>query len=166
MTTADMSALDAGGSRRSAVDAERSRLWGRGSVVTAELTAEETGGAVGITRFQAVHGERGPRHIHSVEDEIFLVGSGELTVTVGDRVHEVSGSGTLFLPRGIPHSYEVVSADARFHVITTPGGFERFFLAAGYPLDLGADAPVGARWSVDRTHDFAERLGLGLTWCG
>ncbi|MCX4526925.1 MULTISPECIES: cupin domain-containing protein [unclassified Streptomyces] len=145
---------------------DRSRLWGKGSVVTTELTAEQTGGVLGVTRFQALKGERGPRHTHSLEDEVFLVNSGELVMTLGDQTFEVSGSGALFLPRGIPHSYLVESATADFRVITTPGGFERFFSLAGYPVSLGENAPVGDKWSVDRTQDFAERLGLGLTWSG
>jgi quercetin dioxygenase-like cupin family protein len=141
-----------------------SRLWGKGSLVTTKLTAEDTRGALGITHFQAVEGERGPRHVHTREDEIFLVGDGEIVMSVGDLTETVLGGGILFLPRGIPHSYRVVSAAASFYVITTPGGFERFFATAGYPPEMGEDAPVGENWSVKRTHEFAERLGLGLIW--
>lgn len=70
----------------------------------------------------------------------------------------------LFLPRGIPHSYLVESEAARFYVITTPGGFERLFSEAGYPVQPGNSAPVGDAWSVDRTVEFAENLGLGMIW--
>lgn len=141
------------------------RLWGQGSLVTTKLTAEETGGALGITHFTAKSGERAPRHIHTLEDEIFLVGGGVVRLDAGDTTVTIDGSGVLFLPRGIPHSYRVESETAHFYVITTPGGFERFFTTAGYPTALGADAPVGARWSAARSQEFAESLGLGLTWC-
>lgn len=141
-----------------------SRLWGKGSVVTTKLSAEETGGALGITHFSAVLGERAPRHTHTLEDEIFIIEGGDVRLTVGDRTEIVNGAGVLFLPRGIPHSYLVESQTARFYVITTPGGFERFFSQAGYSTDLGKSAPVGESWSVDRTVEFAENLGLGVIW--
>ncbi|WP_234312654.1 cupin domain-containing protein [Streptomyces sp. SCSIO 75703] len=141
-----------------------SRLWGKGSVVTTKLSAEETGGMLGITHFSAVKGERAPRHTHTLEDEIFIVEGGEVVLTAGERTEVVNGAGVLFLPRGIPHSYLVESDTARFYVITTPGGFERFFSETGYPTHHGKSAPVGAAWSVDRTREFAEKLGLGVVW--
>lgn len=143
-----------------------SRLWGKGSVVTTKLSAEETGGTLGITHFRAVAGERAARHTHTLEDEIFIVEGGEVRLTVGERTETVNGAGVLFLPRGIPHSYLVESETARFYVITTPGGFERFFSETGYPTQLGKSAPVGEQWSVDRTQEFAGNLGLGLIWGG
>jgi quercetin dioxygenase-like cupin family protein len=141
-----------------------SRFWGKGSVVTTKLSAEETGGALGITHFSALAGERAPRHTHTREDEIFIIEGGQVLLTLGDRTETVNGAGVLFLPRGIPHSYLVESETARFYVITTPGGFEKFFSEAGYPTQMGSSAPVGPLWSVDRTQDFAESLGLGLIW--
>ncbi|MEU1124559.1 cupin domain-containing protein [Streptomyces sp. NPDC005899] len=140
------------------------RLWGNGSVVTTKLSAQESGGALGITYFSAVQGERAPRHTHTVEDEIFIIEGGEIVLTVGERTETVNGAGVLFLPRGIPHSYLVESETARFYVITTPGGFERFFSETGYPVTPGLSAPVGKAWNVDRTTEFAENLGLGLIW--
>ncbi|MGW5263217.1 cupin domain-containing protein [Microbispora sp. NPDC004025] len=139
------------------------RLWGRGSLVTTKLTAEDTRGTVGVTHFRAVRGERAPRHIHTFEDELFVITGGTLTVSAGDRSEVVDGSGVLFLPRGIPHSYQVESDSAQFYVITLPGGFERFFMNAGYPVD--DTALVGDRWSVARTREMSESLGLGLVWC-
>ncbi|MER5479750.1 cupin domain-containing protein [Streptomyces sp. NPDC002734] len=141
-----------------------SRLWGKGSVVTTKLSARETGGLLGVTHFSAVAGERAPRHTHTLEDEIFIVEGGQIRLTAGERTEVVEGAGVLFLPRGIPHSYLVESETARFYVITTPGGFERFFSEAGYPVRTGTSAPVGASWSVDRTVDFAEKLSLGVVW--
>ncbi|GGY05517.1 cupin domain-containing protein [Streptomyces minutiscleroticus] len=133
-------------------------------MVTTKLSAEETGGVLGITHFSAVAGERAPRHTHTLEDEIFIVEGGEVLLTVGDRTATVNGTGVLFLPRGIPHSYLVESETARFYVITTPGGFEKFFSETGYPVHLGSAAPVGESWSVDRTREFSANLGLGLIW--
>ncbi|WP_254552665.1 cupin domain-containing protein [Kitasatospora sp. MMS16-BH015] len=141
-----------------------SRLWGRGSLVTTKLSAKETAGTLGISHFEAIEGERAPRHLHNLEDEIFIVEGGQVRLTVGEETETLSGSGLVFLPRGVPHSYVVESPKARFYVITTPGGFERFFSEAGYPTDLGNAAPVGDRWSVDRTQEFAHNLGLDLIW--
>jgi quercetin dioxygenase-like cupin family protein len=141
-----------------------SRLWGKGSVVTTKLSAAETGGALGITHFSALRGERAPRHTHTLEDEIFIIEGGEVRLTVADRTEIVNGAGVLFLPRGISHSYLVESETARFYVVTTPGGFERFFSEAGHPARPDKSAPVGDSWSVDRTVEFAENLRLGIIW--
>ncbi|MEV5377518.1 MULTISPECIES: cupin domain-containing protein [Actinomycetes] len=140
------------------------RLWGKGSLVTVKLTAEQTRGAMGMTHFAAKLGERSPSHIHTLEDEIFMIGSGGVRATVGDRTELLEGGSVLFLPRGIPHSYLVESETADLYVLTCPGGFERFFLDGGYPVHMGAAAPVGDRWSVERTQEVAEKLGLGIIW--
>ncbi|MFC5722901.1 cupin domain-containing protein [Streptomyces gamaensis] len=140
------------------------RLWGKGSLVTVKLTAEQTRGALGMTHFTAEFGERSPSHIHTLEDEIFMIRSGGVRATVGERTELLEGGSVLFLPRGIPHSYEVESDSAELYVLTCPGGFERFFLHGGYPVELGEAAPVGNRWSVDRTKEIAEKLGLGILW--
>jgi quercetin dioxygenase-like cupin family protein len=132
--------------------------------MTAMLTAEETAGAAGLTRLRAAPGERGPRHIHAREDELFVVLGGRLRVFAGERTRLLDAGGLAFLPRGIPHGYEVIGAGADVLIITMPGGFERFFLEGGYPVARDGESRVGARWSVSRTKRIAEELGLGLTW--
>jgi len=73
-------------------------------------------------------------HIHTREDEVFLVLEGEGVFWVGDQRQQVSAGGVAFLPRGLPHAYRMTSD--HFDVITlcTPAGIEEFFRAAGWDL--------------------------------
>lgn len=140
------------------------RLWGKGSTMNAKLTGAETGGAVGLTQMHAVEGERAPRHIHTREDEIFIIVRGLVTVSVAETSRVVGAGSVAFLPRGIPHAYEVHPGGAEVLIMTVPGGFERFFITAGFPEDESDAATVGKEWSVDRTIQIAEELDLGITW--
>lgn len=132
------------------------------------LSSEETAGVVGVTRLSAVSGERAPRHIHAHEDELFIVIAGELRVSAGERDSLVGAGATAFLPRGIPHKYEVISDEADVLITMLPGGFEKFFMNAGYPIgregEVSDNAPVGKLWDVHRTKRISEELGLGITW--
>lgn len=140
------------------------RWWGRGSRATVKLTAAETSGALGMTLIEAVAGERAPRHIHTREDEIFILADGATFVTLGENSRLLEAGGVLFMPRGIPHSYEVRTPSANLYVITLPGGFEQFFLNAGYRVGERS-TPAPEDWDVSRTHRIAEEIGLGLQWC-
>ena len=75
----------------------------------------------------ARHGNATPLHRHLDEDEVFTVLEGELTLTVDDETIVVGPGRSAVAPRGVPHRYEVTSAeDARWLVLTTPGRFEAF----------------------------------------
>lgn len=52
----------------------------------------------------------------------------------------------VFLPRGVPHTYKVLSPTARWLTLVTPAGFEEFFFEFGEPaaertLPPAADGP-------------------------
>jgi quercetin dioxygenase-like cupin family protein len=67
-----------------------------------------------------------PLHVHSNEDEAFYVVEGTITVTVGDEHYEAGPRSFVFLPRGIPHSWDVVGERARVLMITVPAMLEEF----------------------------------------
>src|SRR5258708_30521230 len=49
-----------------------------------------------------------PLHVHTQEDEYFYVVEGTITVRCGDEVFEADPHSFVFLPRGIPHEWDVV----------------------------------------------------------
>ena len=66
-------------------------------------------------------GQEPPEHTHATEDEIFYVLQGQVAFRCGGERFEVTDGGCAFLPRGIPHGYEVMSAgDVRLLVLTAP----------------------------------------------
>src|ERR671929_168065 len=75
-------------------------------------------------------------HIHHREDEAFWLLEGRLTVRCGDSTFTAEPGSFTLLPRGVPHTF-LVEGDtpARLLSICTPGGFERYFAAAGRPAE-------------------------------
>ena len=69
--------------------------------------------------------------MHSREDEWFYILEGELAFWVGGRRIEASAGAFVYGPRGIPHTFMVTSAQARFLVGVEPAGFEDFRAGAG-----------------------------------
>ena len=66
-------------------------------------------------------GEEPPEHTHATEDEIFYVLEGQVAFRCGGQRFELTDGGCTFLPRGIPHGYEITGAgDARLLVLTAP----------------------------------------------
>ena len=101
--------------------------------VTFLLTGENTGGTFSLMESAMRPGTEPPYHIHDREDECFYVLEGHLSVMVDGVVHECRAGQTIFLPRGIPHTFRVRSEIARGLTVVTPSGFEQYFQAIGQP---------------------------------
>ena len=93
-----------------------------------------------------------PLHLHRHEDEILRVVEGHHRVRVGLDDLDVGPGDTVFLPRGVPHTYANF-ADQRDHVIfiAQPGGLERYFqeLATAIQLDRTEETKVRAKYGVE-----------------
>lgn len=101
--------------------------------------ASARSGSMGAVEFRAPRDFGPPVHLHDDEDELIVVLDGEIAFRSGD-VETIGRAGaTAFLPRGIPHSFQILSDEARFLAITasagsTPG-FDEFVGAVGTPTD-------------------------------
>jgi mannose-6-phosphate isomerase-like protein (cupin superfamily) len=122
---------------------------GAGPEVKASRTS--TGGSLMLIESHTMAGA--PLHIHSREDECFYVVEGALTVRCGEEIFEAGPRSFVFLPRGIPHAWDVIGKGAAtVLVITVPGGFEDFlreFHAAGGARGEARDqiaAKYGITW--------------------
>jgi quercetin dioxygenase-like cupin family protein len=107
--------------------------WFLGSLVTIKSSSATTGGTVTVTENLSTRGLGSPLHVHRDEDEWFYVMEGELTFWVGGEVIEAPAGSFVYGPRGIPHTFVVSSAEARFLLVTEPGGFEGFVRALSVP---------------------------------
>ena len=67
------------------------------------------------------------------EDEWFYVAEGQLTVWVAGEVFEAPAGSFVYGPRGIPHTFEVASEEARFLLVAEPAGIENFVRAGAEP---------------------------------
>jgi quercetin dioxygenase-like cupin family protein len=109
--------------------------WFLGSLVTIKSSAATTGGTVTVTENLSTRGLGSPLHVHRDEDEWFFVMEGELTFWVGGEVIDAPAGSFVYGPRGIPHTFVVSSEQARFLLVTEPGGFEGFVRALSVPAE-------------------------------
>ncbi len=64
-----------------------------------------------LRRFIMQPGGGMPRHSNDVEHEQYVL-RGRARVTIADVVHEVQPNDVVFIPAGVPHSYEVIGDEA------------------------------------------------------
>ncbi len=113
--------------------------WLGDSRVSVLLDADRTGGALTAMSSVLAAGDASPLHVHSREDEVFLLQSGRALVWVGDHRYEITAGGVAFLPKDLPHAYRVLEDDTHMLTLCTPAGLEGFFRGAGH--DLAAPLP-------------------------
>src|SRR5579859_4068478 len=58
-------------------------------------------------------------HVHYADDEAWHVLEGTLRFRFSDRTVEVVAGSTVFVPAGVPHTYEAIGS-ARYLIILTP----------------------------------------------
>jgi hypothetical protein len=74
-----------------------------------------------------------PLHAHTQEDEVWYVLEGEIAFTVGDET-KLAGPGTfLYVPRNVPHTFQVKSATARWFGLGISGHLDQWFFETGVP---------------------------------
>ncbi|MER9432538.1 cupin domain-containing protein [Mesorhizobium sp. M0408] len=99
-----------------------------GSSVELKVESSQSGGEYGAVLWTLRAGEEPPLHTHSREDELVFVVQGQLIARVGDTRVEVGPGAYAALPRGVPHTIEVVGEQATLLLSFVPGGFERFLV--------------------------------------
>jgi mannose-6-phosphate isomerase-like protein (cupin superfamily) len=92
------------------------------------LRSEQTDGNGALVENVVPARWEGPPLHHHQFDEGFYVLEGELTVQVHDRIQTVKAGEFAFAPRGSHHCLANVSEQpARYLLVCTPAGFERYF---------------------------------------
>jgi quercetin dioxygenase-like cupin family protein len=120
---------------------------GEGVNGDAELkaSAASTGGALTLMESRTAGGA--PSHVHSREDECMYVKEGAITVHCGGDTFGADAGSFVFLPRGVPHAWDVDSDEAVVLIITVPGGFEDF-LREWHEAGGDARNEVAARYGI------------------
>lgn len=100
-----------------------------------------------------------PWHVHANEDEFFYVVEGTIVVECGSDVFEAGPRSFVFLPRGVPHTWDVAGDTATVLMITVPAMLEEFLheYHAAPASPSGARDEVAARYGITflpgRPHD-------------
>ena len=136
-----------------------------GGTVSILANGTETGGAFTLLESVQIPGSEPPLHVHEREDELFYILKGEVSVIVGDTVHKLVAGQTLFLPRGVPHTFRIKSPVAQALNFITPAGFEKWFQTIGTPaksFDLPELAGPPSETMVERMHELSKQLGVRI----
>jgi quercetin dioxygenase-like cupin family protein len=108
------------------------QFWFLDTRVVVHISFENGQDRISVLEHEAPHGDSPPLHVHRNEDEIFHLLEGEVALSLdGKQLHGKAGDSFL-APKGVPHTYRVLSAGgARWLTITTGEEFERFVRALG-----------------------------------
>ncbi|GAB4442462.1 MAG: hypothetical protein Fur0044_38870 [Anaerolineae bacterium] len=108
-------------------------LWHFNALLTFKALGAETNGQFWALEGLADRNMAVPLHAHSREDEIWYVLEGEIAFTVGDET-QIGGPGTfVYIPRHVPHTFQIRSATARWFGIGLPAGLDEWFFETGEP---------------------------------
>lgn len=93
-----------------------------------KISSKDTDGQLSVFEYTGL-GKTGPMlHVHFYQDEIFMVSEGEYRFVVGDATHIVKTGQTIFLPRGIAHTWIQLTNKGRMIYFLQPAGkMEEFF---------------------------------------
>jgi quercetin dioxygenase-like cupin family protein len=134
-----------------------------GEVVAIRIDGESTGGAFALLEHLLPQGLATPLHVQRNEDETFYVLEGEITVYLDGEVSRAAPGDVVWLPRGLPHAFQVESEHARLLGLSTPAGHERFFALAGEPTDaLALEAQTSQPPDFARMNAAAETTGVEI----
>ena len=93
-----------------------------GTATEVQVLVGPADGAPNFALRRFIMGEAGgmPLHTNQVEHEQYVL-RGRARITIGEAVHEVSAGHALYIPAGMPQSYEVVEAPFEFLCIVPNG---------------------------------------------
>jgi mannose-6-phosphate isomerase-like protein (cupin superfamily) len=108
-------------------------LWHFGALLNFKALGEETNGQYWALEGLADKHMAVPVHAHTREDEIWFVLDGEIAFTLGDETR-VGGPGTfVYIPRNVPHTFQVRSETARWFGFGLSGNLDQWFFETGEP---------------------------------
>jgi quercetin dioxygenase-like cupin family protein len=131
--------------------------WLDGGTLAMLLDGAATDGQLMVGRFDVSRGEAPPYHMHTREDEVFMLIKGTALVWYDDQEMELAEGGIVFLPKNIPHAYRITSAKADLLMINTPAGIEGMFRYSG--RDRATPRPDGFEISPQSMAEGAEKFG-------
>jgi quercetin dioxygenase-like cupin family protein len=140
-------------------------LWFLDTFVTFPVSHDDGRDGISVMDSLARSGDSPPYHIHHTEDECFFLLEGELVLLIDGETKRVLPGETHQAPKGVPHTYRVVSERARWLVVTTHGDFERFVREASRPADSAELPPPAGPPTPEQEKTLAElalRHGIEL----
>jgi quercetin dioxygenase-like cupin family protein len=99
-----------------------------GGDITFIVRGEHSNGALAALEAVNGPGEGPPLHVHTREDETVYVLEGDFRWKLGDELSETGPGSFVFIPKGLPHTWEVMGdRPGRVLITFAPAGMEGFF---------------------------------------
>ncbi len=131
-----------------------------------EVSGSQTKGASSILRAQIPAGGGPPAaHIHSREDETYIITRGHFRFWHGNQVVDAMPGSVIFLPRNEPHQFRNVGNTAGEQIlIISPASFENFFKEVGkrglvLPRDRAQFARISTQYGIRYVAPLSGRAG-------
>jgi quercetin dioxygenase-like cupin family protein len=100
-----------------------------GQRIRLPIRTSDTGGRISAQLGDAPSGFINPPHVHTREDEVFYVISGEIEIRIADKLQHLSAGDLAFAPAGLPHQVSVVgNTTAKLLVLLTGDSIEQAFI--------------------------------------
>ena len=128
----------------------------RGANLVIKATADQTEGKFAAVEFWGPKGFGSPIHVHSEDDEFFVVLEGELRFRLGDEEVSVGPRSFVYGPRGVAHGFTMDSDTGRVLLFFGPAGVEEFFREAS---EYVATLPPGEPPDPKTMGEIASRYG-------
>jgi mannose-6-phosphate isomerase-like protein (cupin superfamily) len=103
-----------------------------GNVARIHVSSKLAGGAFSLVEMSGTRYDS-PLHIHHHESETFYVLDGVLRVHIPERSVELHVGDAFYTPLGVEQMYQVISDEARWLVLSAPGGFDEFLVEQSGP---------------------------------
>ena len=137
--------------------------WFIANLAQIRLSGLETGGRLGIVELLGAPGDMPPLHVHRVEDEIFVILEGRLTVHQPGRAVDAPAGSLVHARRDVPHTYRVSDeGPARWLAVSAPAGFEQFVEAASEPARALTLPVLDREPDPEKLASLATRFGIEL----
>ena len=134
-----------------------------GDVYRFLATGDDTGGKYATFEAVVPPGGGPPPHVHSREEESFLVLEGEITFTVNGERFVATAGAFANMPVGVPHTFKNESdRPARMVVSVVPAGLEKMFFEVGVELAPGEPGGPPSPAEIERLLAAAPRYGIEL----
>ena len=126
-------------------------------------TGEETDGKYAMFEAIVPPGGGPPPHVHSREEESFLILEGEITFTVGEEKIIATAGTFANMPVGSLHSFKnATDKTARMIISVAPAGLEKIFLEVGVPVKLGETPPPPSKAEIEKLLAVAPSYGVEI----
>jgi quercetin dioxygenase-like cupin family protein len=139
--------------------------WVLGDLYTFKTVSNDTNGTYSLMEMIVYPQIGSPPHIHSREDESFLVQSGEIQFQIDGQTLVATTPGTfIYSTRGKTHLFANVSSQPAIMLCwVTPAGLEQFFMEIGTPADdLTVLPPPVTDADIQKTIALAPQYGLTI----